>query len=80
MLMLSVSGNGETLPSKFGGGFDTICRAESYENKVYMENVIFDNYRQTYSGALSSTCGSNFVFTQHPIAEDSVADHNLKNV
>lgn len=45
-----------------------------------MENTIFDNYRQTYSGVLSSTCGSNFVFKQHPIAEDSVADHNLINV
>jgi len=27
MRMLTVSGNGETLPKKFGKGYDTICRA-----------------------------------------------------
>ena len=45
-----------------------------------MNNVIYNNYRQNYTGVLSSTCGSNFVFKQHPIAESSIADHNLNKV
>ncbi len=27
MRMLTVTGNGETMPSKFGSGYDVICRA-----------------------------------------------------
>ena len=62
MRMLTVTGNGESLPDKFGAGFDVICRAESFENKVFLEDVTFKNYAQTYTTAVSSTCSGNFVF------------------
>lgn len=39
--MLTVSANGESLPNKFGPGFDVICKQELYESKVYMTNVTF---------------------------------------
>ena len=44
--MLAVTVNGETLPDKFGSGFDVICKQESYDAKAYLDNVIFENYNQ----------------------------------
>jgi hypothetical protein len=78
--LLTATGNGESLPSKFGPHFDVICKAPLYENKVYMTNVTFDGFSQSYGGGLNTVCGSNFVFRGHSIAFDSTADTNLFNV
>ena len=77
--MLTASGNGERLPGKFGPHFDVICKPPLYENKVYMTNVTFDNFRQSYSNA-ASVCSSNFAFRGHDLAFDLTADTNLFNV
>ena len=77
--MLTVTNNGETLPGKFGPGFDVICTQPLYENKVYMTNVTFYNFRQSYSNA-TAACRSNFAFRSHKDAFDSTADTNLFNV
>ncbi len=45
-----------------------------------MTNVTFDRFSQSYAGALSSVCSSNFVFRGHSLAFDSTADTNLFNV
>lgn len=80
MRLLTVSANGESLPKKFGPGFDVICKQELYESKVYMTNVTFENFNQTYLGPVASQCRSNFVFRSHSSAFGAVADHNLFNV
>jgi hypothetical protein len=54
-----------------------------YDLRAYIFNTIFDGFQQNYSGtysAVSSLCGSNFVFHQHDLAHDSTADHNLYKV
>lgn len=80
MRLLTVSANGETLPKKFGTGFDVICKQELYESKVYMTNVTFANFNQTYLGSIASQCRNNFVFRGHGTAFGAVADTNLFNV
>ena len=39
--LLTASNNGETMPSKFGGGFDTICKSPNADSKNYFINVTF---------------------------------------
>lgn len=78
--LLTASSNGESLPHKFGPGFDVICKPPLYENKVYMTNVTLDNFRQSYGGVVGAACKSNFAFRGHSLAFDSTADTNLFNV
>jgi len=63
------------LPSKFGPGFDVICKQPVYDSKSFLENVTFDNFRQSYTGL--SSCSSNFVFKPHSGAFDMVGSVNL---
>jgi len=78
MRMFVPSANGETLPGKFGGGFDVICKEPVYDAKSFLINVTFDNFRKTYTGA-ASVCGSNFVFKPHGSAWDETGSVNLYN-
>ena len=39
--MLAVTVNGETMPSKFGAGYDTICKQESFDSKAFLHDVTF---------------------------------------
>jgi hypothetical protein len=54
--LLTASANGEVLPGKFGPNFDVICKQELYEMKVYMTNVTFDHFNQSYQGTVASVC------------------------
>ena len=65
MRMLVPSANGEQTPKKFNSGFDVICKQPLYGSKSFLVNVTFDNYRQTYSGAIGSACSSNFALRPH---------------
>ena len=47
--LLAVTVNGESLPDKFGNGFDVICKNEQFDSKAFLDNVTFANYRNTYS-------------------------------
>lgn len=66
------------MPSKFGHGFDVVCKQPVYDNKAYLFNVVFDNFNQVYTGAAAS-CSSNFAFRPHSGGFDSTASHNLFN-
>ena len=78
--MYTASNNGEVMPGKFGSGFDVICKQPVYDNKAYLDNVIFDNFQQNYSGtAVGSICGENFAFRPHTGAFDQVGGHYLTN-
>ena len=44
--MLTVSVNGESLPEKFGSGYDVVCKQEAFDMKAFFENVTFENYNQ----------------------------------
>lgn len=57
-----------------------ICKQPLYESKVYMTNVTFDRFSQSYDDPLPSSCGSNFVFRGNGGAFDTTADTNLFNV
>lgn len=74
--MMVTTINGETMPDKFGTGFDTICRQEAFDSKAFLINVTFDNYRVTYTGNLTS-CANNLVFMPHPLAHDLTGSHYL---
>lgn len=50
-----------------------------FDAKAYLYNVIFDSYRQTYTGAIANLCSNNFVFKTYHDAIDYVAGHNLFN-
>lgn len=39
--MLAVTINGETMPSKFGMFYDTICKQEVFDSKAFLDNIIF---------------------------------------
>ena len=78
--MLAVTVNGESLPDKFGTGFDVICKQETYDSKAFLSNVTFHNYKQNYSEAALANCGGNVVFKPHSGASDITGSHNLYNV
>ena len=75
--MLAVTVNGETMPMKFGTGYDVICKQETYDSKAFLENIIFENFNQEY-GSLTQ-CSNNVVFRPHPTASDMTGSHNLFN-
>lgn len=75
--MLAVTVNGETMPMKFGTGFDVICKQETFDAKAFIDNVVFENFRTTYSTL--SQCKNNVVFKSHPGAMDMTGSHNLRN-
>ena len=75
--MLAVTVNGESMPDKFGAGFDVICKQETYDSKAFVDNVIFENYRQNYPDL--PQCSNNVVFKPHPTASDMTGSHNLRN-
>jgi hypothetical protein len=81
--MLSVSENGGSISIDFNTLLDVINRPEAVDAKVFMHNVIFDNFKQNYSSGYANTvtsnCGSNFAFRSHPLAIDATAGHYLSN-
>ena len=78
MRMFTPSANGQTLPNKFGSGFDVVCKQPVYDGKSFLINVTFDNFKKTYTGAASS-CGSNYAFKPHSSAWDFSGSVNLYN-
>lgn len=76
--MLAVTVNGESLPDKFGTGFDVICKQETFDSKAFLFNVQFHNFRDTYEEL--PQCFSNKVFKSHRSASDITGSHNLFNV
>ena len=75
--MLAVTINGEAMPTKFGTGFDVICKQETYDAKAFVDNVEFVNYRLSYD--LLPQCSNNVVFKPHSLAGDMTGSHNLRN-
>eukprot|EP00178_Gracilaria_changii_P001733 TRINITY_DN12424_c0_g1_i1.p1 TRINITY_DN12424_c0_g1~~TRINITY_DN12424_c0_g1_i1.p1 ORF type:complete len:205 (-),score=7.55 TRINITY_DN12424_c0_g1_i1:995-1609(-) len=75
--MLAVTVNGESMPKKFGAGFDVICKQETYDSKAFLNNVTFDNFRLSYTNL--PQCSSNIVFKSHPTASDITGSHNLRD-
>ena len=53
-----------------------ICKQPVFDSKSFIENVTFDNFRQTYTGVVSN-CSGNFVFKPHSGAFDMVGSANL---
>lgn len=76
--MLAVTVNGESLPDKFGGGYDVICKEEQFDAKAFIEDVQFENFNRDYSEAGLSQCGNNVVFKPHSGAHDMTGSHHLK--
>ena len=70
--LLTASGNGETMPSKSGSGFDTICKAPVFDSKNFLFNNTFEYYSQSYTQSALSSCGNNIVFRPHPVGDDQV--------
>ena len=62
--MFTASANGETMPAKYGGNFDVVCKQPVFDSKSFLINNTFDNFRQTYTGN-ASTCSGNFAFQPH---------------
>lgn len=62
-----------------GGGydFDTVCKQEVFDAKVFVEDVIFENYNQEY-GTLPQ-CSRNHIFEAHDLAADLTGSHHLSN-
>ena len=77
--MLAVTINGESYPKSFTSAYDGLCKQETFDSKAFLTNVVFDNYRQTYSDSALSQCSNNFVFRSNPGAPDFVGGHNLFN-
>ena len=77
--MLAVTVNGESLPDKFGTGYDVICKEEQFDSKAFLRNVIFENYNQNYTESNLALCQSNVVFKPHPTASDITGSHHLHN-
>jgi len=68
MRMFTASSNGERMPFRFGPTFDVICKQPVYDSKSFLNNVVFDSFRQNYTNFASSiaqNCNSSFVFRPH---------------
>ena len=76
--MYTPSANGEVMPGKFGTNFDVVCKQPVYDGKAFLNNVIFDNFKQAYTGN-ASACSSSFAFQAHRGGFDFVGGHNLFN-
>lgn len=76
--MLAVTVNGETMPSKFGRTYDTICKQEVFDAKAFLDNITFENYRHSYPSL--PQCSSNIIFKPHKLASDLTGSHHLNNV
>ena len=66
------------MPKKFGITYDVICKSSLFDNKAFLENIIFENYKQSYTNL--PQCSSNVIFKPHDIASDITGGHNLRNV
>jgi len=75
--LLAITINGETLPDKFGTGYDVICRTETFDAKAFLRDIKFKNYRETYGESALSQCGNNYLFRPHPIASDMSGSHHF---
>ena len=75
--LFTASANGQVMPSNFGNDFDGISKQELFDMKAFLNNVIFDGFRQSYSDELSSKCWNNYVFRPHSGASDSTGSHNF---
>ena len=64
------------MPSKFGNSFDVVCKQPVYDSKSFLENVTFDNFRQSYTGSIAS-CGNNHAMKPHHGGFDMVGSANL---
>jgi hypothetical protein len=74
--MQTTSQNGfpphKALPADIG---DTLCEMMGTAGAAYYNNVVFENFKTSYSGF--SACGNNTVFVTDPNAFDSVCAHYL---
>jgi hypothetical protein len=75
--MFTASANGEVMPGKFGPGFDVICKEPVFDSKSFIQNVVFDSYRQNYTGSALASCGNNFIFKPHPSTQEMIGSANL---
>jgi hypothetical protein len=73
--MFTASANGETMPAKFGTGFDVVCKQPVFDSKSFIVNTTFDSFRQSYSGLPG--CTGNFALKPHSGAFDQVGNANL---
>jgi hypothetical protein len=68
------------MPSKFGSGFDVICKQPVYDGKSFSLNNVFDNFKQSYTNtSVNGICSNNFVFRPHSGAFDFSASINNYN-
>lgn len=44
--LLTVGSNSESLPDKFGLGFDVICKAETIDAKAFLYNIEFAQFKR----------------------------------
>lgn len=70
--------NTETMPDKFGAGFDVVCKAETIGGRVFIYNTEFNNFKRVYSSSLSQ-CSDNVIFKPHPEGTSFTASHHLFN-
>jgi hypothetical protein len=77
--MLVVTNGGEDFPLKFHPFvFDVICNSETFDSRLYVYDVVFENYRQKFTEL--PTCGGGHAWATHPSASDMTAGHYLWNV
>ena len=56
--------------------------SELLDSSAYISNVIFDNFRQNYTGSswansVAQQCSNNFAFRPNPMAIDATSGHYL---
>lgn len=66
------------MPSKFGTGYDVICKQEVFDSKAFLTNITFENYNITYPTL--TQCSNNVIFMPHDLASDATGSHHLYNV
>lgn len=77
--MLVVTQGGEDFPLKFHPFvFDVICNSETYDSRLYVDDVVFENFRTKFTN--QPACGGGSAWATHPSASDMTAGHYLRNV
>ena len=66
------------MPSKFGSGFDVICKQEVFDAKGFLSHIVFENFNVEYADL--PQCSDNFLFKPHSLASDMTGSHHLNNV
>lgn len=74
--MFTATISGETFPlKKKATGHDVICTRQSFDQKAFLDNVIFENY--LYDNPSLPYCSGMSVFRRHNGASDFTASHHL---